>query len=296
MDTQIQKQFFHSYDWFSIIHDGLGATINDNQCISQGIPIFRKGPFRIAYPGFPIGDIPSSIKKSLSCNPHQNSVSEKWELLRLWQSVLVNQCQTYQKHSGRIPETAIHDLQNWNISQLSSSIRRNIKKADRSNVRIDEANENDAPYIYKLYKEMIKTHKGKMRYSLPYFNALVKVSRNNPNLMVKIAHSTKGDIISMLVSAYHKGNAYYLHGATNPHYLNMRPADTLMFDTLQSAKQKNIRSFSFLPSPIGQDGLIRFKEKWGGTTSMTPVFDLFQSTPRSKFLGLSLKAINFLQS
>ena len=57
-----------------------------------------------------------------------------------------------------------------------------------------------------------------------------------------------------------------------------------MMEAISSAAGKGLSAFSFLPSPSAQVGLVRFKEKWGGVSQETPVYDLYGNNIPSKVL------------
>ncbi len=298
MQHSDNNNFFQSDVWLSILNDGLGAELFDCTIKNQEVyraAIFCKGPFRIIYPGFPVGDVPSyCLSFLLASEKMEAPMGKRWQLLRLWQSSVFEQWKTNKKPSSWIPETVITDLSAWSVESLSPSIRRNIKKAYKSDLKIESAIEKDANSLFGLYRKMILQKKGEIRYTQNYFKELIKKGKGDPDLQINIARTSDGVLASMLVCVHHKGNAFYLHGATDEKYSHMRPADLLMFDAIQFAHKKNLKSFSFLPSPINQPGLIKFKEKWGGTTVMTPVFDCYQYSIGAAALRLAFAVRHFL--
>ena len=131
-----------------------------------------------------------------------------------------------------------------------------------------------------------------MRYNKSYFYELIKVSQGSSRLFVDVAETSTGRVVSMIVTASHGGDSYYLHGATDFNYGHMRPSDMLMCKAIRAAHDRRDRSFSFLPSPRKQEGLIRFKEKWGGETLLTPVYDHYGK----KFSGVILRGLILMRS
>ncbi len=294
MKKENSREFFLTQDWFSILKAGfnidiLSITINED--INYRVPVFHKGPFRIAYPGFPIGAMPENCDTTLIADILKNK-NRSFDLLRLWCSGLASCGESTHKPSSLIPETVIYDLTCWSEGVLPAAVRRNLRKAKKSGLHIRPASIEDVKVVYSLYLDMIKKRKGNMRYNMNYFHELISVAQGSSHLFVDVAETSTGRVVSMIVTASHGGDAYYLHGATDFGYTNLRPADILMFKAISAAHDRGDNAFSFLPSPRKQDGLIRFKEKWGGKTQITPVYDYFGQ----KFGGVILKGLLSMKS
>jgi Acetyltransferase (GNAT) domain len=67
---------------------------------------------------------------------------------------------------------------------------------------------------------------------------------------------------AVLVFALQQG--YYWMGATDPEFRNCGVNDLVFQTVFSEAIKEGIASFDFGPSPAGAEGLVRFKEKWGG--------------------------------
>lgn len=293
LNSDWESSFLRPSVWLEVLEAGLGAK--SVEIVLPGdkymfVPVFRKGPFRVAYPGFPMGDVQLIENIDWLKAVDETVAATSWDMLRLWQSCLVGQVRTRIQPSSWIPETCITDLQSWDPSGLPSAVKRNVRKARKLDVSIEPAMRADAQTLFELYSSMIVQRKGALRYTLAYFEELVKASLDASHLHVNVARSAKGELLSMLVSLYSQKKAYYLHGAIHATYTHMRPADLLMHDAICHAKSKGMKAFSFLPSPVGQPGLIRFKEKWGGVTLMTPVYDCFRPTARGAALRIVFMA------
>jgi len=295
MTNDHKGEFFHSLGWMEIIRYGLGAEIrriDEGSSRPFSIPIFQKGPFRIVYPGFPVGAIPMEYCRLLEDPTGLDDRVGPWHMVRIWQSTVLNPCQTRRHTNSMVVETTIPDLHSWDPARLSSAIHRNLKKANRSGLRIEPAEKSDSSRIYALYHATIRRKGGNLRYTESYFQALIDASRKQNDIQVHTARTPDRKIASMLVCAYHRGRAFYLHGATDAGCSSMRPADLLMFNAIDRAKAQGMTAFSFLPSPREQSGLIRFKEKWGGTSMENPAHDIYRLSPGGWALNLVVRLRN----
>ncbi len=165
------------------------------------------------------------------------------------------------------PETAILDLPGWSADQLSPPLRRNLKKFERSDLELRASVDvgRDAERYYRLYRGTIERHRGRRRYSLAYFRALLELSLSSDRLRCTGAYAGR-ELAGFLVAASSGGTVFYLHGASDPRFQTARPSDALFRDAILWAKSVGADLFDMMSSPPSQEGLVRFKEKWGGTT------------------------------
>jgi hypothetical protein len=73
-----------------------------------------------------------------------------------------------------------------------------------------------------------------------------------------------GRIIAFQISLLFKDTIYYWEGASEPEALHLRPNDALFKDTIQWGISKGYRYYNLGGSPKNAEGLVKFKETWGG--------------------------------
>lgn len=269
------NSLFHSPSWQHVLQLGFGNQTlyiwNETSNASLTATIFKTGPFRIAYVGFPVGGLVdgSAFQKAQIDDLKQACLQV--HLLRFPTSSLTPahldlSCQC-------APETAISDLAGWRIEGLSN-IRRNVNKAQNSGLVIQDLSDaHDHTILYQLYKETVLSHGGSLRYTKAYFKALLYLSTNESRLRC-IGAFKDGRIVGFLVSALHNTTGYYLHGASEPAFRCYRISDLLMYEAIRWAQNQNMACFNLMASPPGQPGLIRFKEKFGAETRIQSTYEL----------------------
>ncbi len=285
------QNLFHSACWMEVLQEGLGAEILELKTEGSRpfpVPVFRKGPFRVLYPGFPVGDIPPEYCALLSTGDCFKRKGKPIHMTRIWQSHLLHSCRIIHDPACFLYETVIEDLEAWSPERMSSSLRKNLKRAEKSGLHIEPLSVDDAPRLFRLYESTVNRHGGSLRYGENYFRSLATRSMDNDLLDARVARTPEGKIAGVIVAAYHNGHAFYLHAVMDKTCRSMLPSDRLLFEAIGKAREAGMKSFSFLPSPIAQPGLIRFKEKWGGTTFRTPSHDLFAPSPTGASLRLAL--------
>jgi lipid II:glycine glycyltransferase (peptidoglycan interpeptide bridge formation enzyme) len=184
----------------------------------------------------------------------------------------------------RNPETVIENLQSWSLGSVSKNLRRDVKKAQRSGIRVSRASRSVlGGKLYDIYSQTVKRHGGALRYNAGYFQGLLDLAVCQPRLRVLIA-SLDGHVAGFAVTARHGGTTCYLHGGADPEHRKNSPSDLLLDRAIHDAQRDGSQKFNLMASPDDQPSLVRYKEKWGGVTrdlrtytvALSPSYRLFR--------------------
>ena len=149
--------------------------------------------------------------------------------------------------------------------QVNSSARRNIQKARKSGVVIEEVSDpNEMPAAYAVLRNVYK----RIHVPLPdqsLFQAAFEILRPAGMLRVLIARQN-GAIIGVLFLLLHNGVATYWYTGCLREHSSLRPADLLAWSALQSCKQLDCHTFDFGGAGRLDEeyGVRDFKAKYGG--------------------------------
>lgn len=282
---------FSSGPWQHLLEKSFGCRTIYAVGNSGGFAIsaFRAGPFRVGYLGFPLGAGVGASQSLIglagalrTCRLQGMPVC-----LRIPVSAFGPQ-QTLDLPYLANPETAIEDLQNWRLESISKNLRRDIRKAQRSELTVCEVTDSRvADRLYEMYSNTVKRHGGSIRYNVDYFQELIKLSATQPRLRVLVA-SQDSDIAGFVITAQHGSTSYYLHGGADPLYRKDSPSDLLVNHAIHVAQQEGSDTFNLMASPPDQLSLVRYKEKWGGVTrqlhtytaGIRPTYHLFRILER----------------
>ncbi len=273
-----ENNFFNSESWQNTLNKAFDCQTvygwNKNANTGTAITIFKAGPFRIGYMAFPVGGIvgDSKVDNNIIKILKKSSFPVRLDLLRLQQSGF---CDNTELDYRCIitPETAIVDLGNWDHQQFPK-LNRDIKKSLRSNIKLEEAKTLiDSKICYCLFKETIHRHYGNLRYNPKYFDALLELSTLTNNLRILLA-KMDDNIAGFIVVALHGDSAYYLHGAIDQSLKKYGVSDRLLFESIIWSRENNMKYFNLMSSPPNQSTLVRYKEKWGGTTKDHKTYDI----------------------
>ena len=149
--------------------------------------------------------------------------------------------------------------------QVNSSARRNIQKALKLGVVIDEIGDpNEMPAAYAVLRNVYK----RIHVPLPdqsLFQATFEILRPAGMLRVLMARRN-GAIIGVLFLLLHNGVATYWYTGCLREHSSLRPADLLAWSALQSCQQLDCHTFDFggAGRPDEEYGVRDFKAKYGG--------------------------------
>jgi len=250
------------------------------------ITVFKAGPFSVGYLGFPVGSVigdPATLDTILSQlaakKPAPGLICARVPVSAFGTGTALE----YASLSN--PETAIADLQQWDLMGVSKNLRRDIRKAERSGLIIERTTDvSHGAILYSMYESAVKHHGGSLRYNAAYFSAVLTLAASSERVNVFIAKLDQ-DIIGFAVIVYHGDTAYYLHGGANAELRQLSPSDLILAEAIASARSAGCTVFNFMASPAGQPTLVRYKEKWGAetrplrtyTVRLSPAYPVFRA-------------------
>jgi GNAT superfamily N-acetyltransferase len=265
-----QHALFHSPAWQKMIDSTLGSASiygwDENNESGAAINIFKAGPFRIGYLGFPVGGVIGDcpLSKELADRWTRTALPTRLHCLRIPVSAF-GQPLTLDLPCVGAPETAILNLPEWRLDDYPDT-RRDINKASRAGFEItDDPDPVLGLAAFRLYRDTVVRNRGGLRYTADYFRALAQLSRTHPALRFLFALKER-QVASFVVVAQHGDTVYYLHSGTDPAYRRFSPTDLLLQDAIHWAQARGASCFNLMSSPAKQTSLVRYKEKWGGLT------------------------------
>ncbi|HED13536.1 MAG TPA: GNAT family N-acetyltransferase [Gammaproteobacteria bacterium] len=263
--------FIHSAEWQSVLESAFNckAVYSWNPDTNSGltITVFKAGPFKIGYLGFPTGNFPDLHTITMD-TVHELCAGPSALMphcLRIPVSAFTNDSALDYPGQSQ-PETAILDLQDWELASVSKKLRRDLKKVQKAGFQIHKTETpSDGRTLFNIYQATVKSHGGSLRYNARYFTSLIALSAHNPNVLCLTALKG-GKLAGFLVVCMHMYSAYYLHGGTAPEFRRQSPSDLLVHQAIEWSKKVGAHQFNLMTSPRSQPSLVRYKEKWGAET------------------------------
>lgn len=261
---------FGTSDWQVILESSFGcrsiyAWSGD---FGAAITVFKAGPFSIGYIGFPAGS-------SMGDATRMPAMVTRLESARLIPALACVRIAVsafgpdpgFEAKSVLNPETAIVDLQAWDLMSVSKNLRRDIRKAERSGLTVNCTSDTGLGSVfYSMYESAVRHHGGSLRYNESYFAQILEQAGRNPAIQCYTA-IYEAEIAGFAVIVHHGDTAYYLHGGSRSEFRRLSPSDLILAEAINNARTSGCNEFNFMASPPDQSTLVRYKEKWGGQTA-----------------------------
>jgi hypothetical protein len=146
---------------------------------------------------------------------------------------------------------------------LHDAIRRNIRKAERSGVAVSHSRDSDAMEGFFRLHCLTRRKHGIPPQPLVFFRNLWKEIVEPGNGFVTSAFF-QGRLISAAVFLLFGGTAVFKFGASVESRHPLRANNLVMWRSMQKCMEAGCRLLSLGRSDAHQDGLIRYKDGWGG--------------------------------
>ena len=264
---------FDSPAWARVLEQGLGARVaylwDDSAGLGHVLATFRRGPFAIGYLGFPLCMDARARARTYGLDDMLQAVltmRRPPDLVRIPVSAFGCRQLSRPSRGADVAESCIDDLAAWG-ARATPQRRRYLSVASRKSQALAATRDLEAGEMLRVYRAAVARNRGSFRYGQAYFSALGAMDRQS--LQASGLRDNTGRLLSMVISVRHGAHACYLHGGTLPEAMGLGAADLLMAASIGHAQAEGASTFNFLPSPLGQPGLTRFKEKWGGQTRVS---------------------------
>lgn len=270
-----REGYLFSYEEWGELLATLGAVPMFAWNIRDGyglaVPVFRLLGNRIGYLGFPVaGELLDGIPQH---ELHELSVAVSKKsgtvMARAVRSISISMDKSV---TSLLPEIRIENLQSWTPG--NKKLRRDLsfarRKASPTAVCQDPVT---AGACFELYRETLRRHGGKARYTKEYFVRLVALSERTDLVRVYTVSLGAGTLDGFAVMARNGRTAYYLHGAVSDAGRAAGASDLLLEQVALHAQTSGCDLLSLMASPWSQPGLVEFKKKWGNEQGIVVTHD-----------------------
>lgn len=148
-------------------------------------------------------------------------------------------------------------------ARFKPSVRRNIRKAESSGIRIRiEKSKQALDHFYELMVET-RQRQGSLPYAKCFFNYLFRYLDSSKRRLYMAYHG--GQPIAGLIMLFHGRRAIYAYGASKSDraLLKSRPNDLLFWRSITDAHAQGVGVYDFGITPSVHHSLLRFKSQWG---------------------------------
>jgi hypothetical protein len=264
--------------WAHVI-EGLGCKVKYawNADISVGfvMPVFRRGPLKIAFLGFPVAgqDFDGFDLRQQEQTQHFLCEAADCDLVR-------SACSSVRGSLAAAgvlqPEVWIDDLSAWPRGKNGKRIEKDVAFAVRATAKLTpDVGLGDPVSAYTMYRQTILKHGGRTRYTLEYFRRMQSLCSEGGAMMRCLSYrDEQGRTVAFGISARHGDTCYYLHGAVDETARSTGVGDLILFQLISQGRSDGATRFSLMASPTNQPGLVHYKRKWGDSEGFVRTVDI----------------------
>ena len=176
------------------------------------------------------------------------------------------------------PNDLKYDLKDYRIGQITFfpvnandlmslfhyKTRNMVRKAQKNNIVIKIENTSDAlEYLYSTHVENLEEIGGKVKTKY-FFDSFQVHFEAGKDFNIYVAY-INGIRIAALLLFYHKKIVEYYTPVISQNYRELQPLSLLIFEAMQDAVQNGFTSWNWGGTWGSQDGVYRFKQRWGTT-------------------------------
>lgn len=274
LESNPQSSFFHTSNWAKVLHDTYGyeplyAVLTENNELKALLPMMAvkrllKGKKGVSLPFTdfctPIADSTENFQKTFVL---AEDAARKKSL-----KTIEIRGGDYFFREAEASDTFYRHVLNLNqkendmFSSLKENIRRNIKKAEKQNLKIRFENTRES--IQNFYRLNCLTRK---QHGLPpqpfyFFKSFHAEVLMKGKGIVATAYQ-QNTPVSANIYLFHQGSAIYKYGASDKRHNPLRANFSLMWEAIKYFLLKNIKTLDFGRTDLHHTGLRRFKKGWG---------------------------------
>lgn len=281
--------------WARVLERGFGASwiesANDGPLENTAWSIFRRFGVSAGYADFPVG-----FEDRGSNN--RPDIMQAVSVLRS-QRVDIARFSSVAPEALDVPdrfrltdlvETSIECLRSWDKDALPRAVRRKVAKSVAAGVSVRAAYADDGVFVHRMYAEMIARHRGSLRYTERYFDALCRLAAVDRRLSVGIAMDADEVPCGFIVAAHSKSTSHYLHAGFAGRSASLRPGYMAMLWAIQRSREYGSLRFNMLTSPSQQPSLVAYKESFGGVSYLRRHYEI-PLTLRGNLAGTALNVV-----
>jgi hypothetical protein len=275
--------FFCSPTWNRVLEEGLGTRTAYYGLGGDESPAtlltgshLRLGPVRMFYANLPYGGVIGDESRFGELVERLGPALKREGVHEI--RIVRTSEDGFAPPAGYLSTEAVHHvldlraLPTDNPSLYPSSVMRNVKRARSAGVVVrpmtDEA---EIGRLFDLYCDTMRRHNAPATWTRGFLHA-IHARLVASGVAQTLAAECGGRVVAALMLIRDGQTMYYFLGASDPASSDARPNDALFYEAIRTAESAGCTRFDFMTSRPTDEGLIRFKEKWGGVCRPVTIY------------------------
>lgn len=297
---------FHSGSWLDTVSRGLGSELLLLACMEGGEPaclfpglLFRKAFLRLCYGGIPYGG------PLLAAPPVDGCMTAIATMLKRMGVGRIRFQPFSATGAGSLPRAVAMPLVATRLSrteldgsgaEIPDALARGLRKAARLGVEEREMEGSEgADLMYRMYISSMMRNRAPGKYPLRYFLELSRITAKDYSVRFFFACIGTRPVAGLTMLESPAGH-FYLHGGFDPSSGSNHAMDLLFERRLEDFRSSSAPLFDFGLSAPGDEGLRRFKRKWGGREELVHSVDIEVDWVACRLIDLGTRLAGMIPS
>jgi len=272
---QNSPSFFNKKEWSFVLQEGFRAPVVC-YCLEEGERIYIALPgiildfkiMKMFYSNIPYGGFVGGMEHLPTFLPLLEESLKKDHIHSI--RIAKDSKTQFPELEGYQVETAFtHLLDLHGMSEESlwenykKRVRRDVRKAEKSGIRIDEARDSkEVDILFDLYLETMKRNEAYNTWTKKALYAICSHLVQNGEAKILLA-KLKDEIIAGIILIFSAETTYYFFAASSQRNLSLCPNDLLVHHGICLTIRSGRNWFDLMTSQKEDVALMNFKEKWG---------------------------------
>jgi len=272
---QNSPSFYNNKEWFCVLQEGFNAPVVC-YCLEEDEEIYLALPgiildfkiMKMFYSNIPYGGFVGEMEHLSTFLPLLEKSLKEDHIHSI--RIAKDSKTQFQDPEGYLKETAfthLLDLDGMTEESLwenyKKRIRRDVRKAEKSGIRIYEATDlREVDILFNLYLETMKRNEAYNVWTKKMLHAIYHRLAEKGEAEFLLA-KLKDEVIAGVILLFSPETVYYFFAASAQKCLSLCPNDLLVHHGICLAIRGGRRFFDLMTSREDDVDLMNFKEKWG---------------------------------
>jgi hypothetical protein len=272
--TNNQSTFFHTSEWARVLSESynykpLYFTVIENNKLTALMPLMAINSLLTGHRGvsLPFTDYCPPIIKDLNQFNEIFDQVIQYGKRSGWKHIDLKGGKKYLQDTVTFETFLSHDLdltraEEEIFSAFRNSTKRNIKKAIKENVQVRILNSLESVKDFYRLNCLTRKDHGLPPQPFHFFKRIYdNIISKKKSFVALASHSNK--VVAGAVFFRLKDRGIYKYGASDNHYLHLRPNNLIMWEAIKWYAENGYKHFSFGRTEPDHKGLLQFKRGWG---------------------------------
>ena len=267
---------FHSLRWSRVLERGFGGPVlvlalqDDSGAVLAAWPgcLITLGPVRILYGVFPKGNFVGSAETIAENLPGFRAACREQgiHMIRLIacegdpvRELPGGRCGRHVRHvlnlDGQTPQSL------W--EGYKKRVRRDVRVAEKAGLTVRPMRRDEFPKFHRMLGEVHMRNAAATAIGPPFYEAIWDELAADGSADFLVAANQAGEPVAATIGIHDRGVTYYFGACSSTEAMRLCPNDLLLHTLITRGMARGSTRVDLLSSGVHDEGLIRFKEKWG---------------------------------